>query len=396
MKKNVLMVLAMFIASLNLRPAINSIAPLLDGIRNDLAMNGSVASLLTSIPVLCMGLFSPVAVKVGGKWGLEKVMGVSLIVIVLGTVIRLFTNSVAYLLVTALIAGIGIAFIGPLMAGFIKKHFPGQVPSMIAVYSVALTLGAAISSALSSSLQRALGSWQGSLASWAVLAAVAAVLWWLLVLPASAGSAASSSSVAAATARLPWGNGKAWILTLSFGLMAVLFYSYTAWIPEMVQAMGYSKGYSAATLTLFVVVQIPINLLMPLLLRKAPSRRLWLVGASAFELAGLVMLALHATPWMAASLIGIGAGGLFSLNLMLPIDAASSAHEAASWSAMTQSAGYAIGAVGPIFLGKVHDATGSFATAIVGMMIIVALMGLVQLAATSSRNQAIRAALRTQ
>ncbi|MFC0212764.1 CynX/NimT family MFS transporter [Paenibacillus chartarius] len=124
MNKNILIAIALFTASLNLRPAINSIAPLLDSIRTDLGMNGAVASLLTSIPVLCMGLFSPFAVKAGGKWGMEKVMGISLVIIAVGTALRAFTASVFYLLVTALIAGIGIAFIGPLLAGFIKKHFP--------------------------------------------------------------------------------------------------------------------------------------------------------------------------------------------------------------------------------------------------------------------------------
>lgn len=394
MRKNMIMVLAMFLASLNLRPAINSVAPLLDSIRSDLSMSGAIASLMTSIPVLVMGFLSPIAVKAGGRWGIEKVMGGSLIIIALGTVIRLFTSSTAFLLVTALIAGLGIAFVGPLMSGFIKKHFPKQIPSMIAIYSVALTLGAAVSSALSSSLQQLFGSWRGSLASWAILAVVAAVVWWLFVLPA--GAASSDASSARATAKLPWGNGKAWILTLSFGLMALLFYSYTAWMPQIIQDMGYSKSYASASLTIFVAVQIPVSLLIPVLLKRFPSRRVWLIASSSLEFVGLVLLALHAVPWLAAGLIGIGAGGLFSLNLLLPIDAAENAHEAASWSAMTQSVGYVIGALGPILLGKVHDASGSFASAIVGMIFIVVLMAVIQVAATASRRKAVQAALRTQ
>ncbi|WP_231507683.1 hypothetical protein [Bacillus sp. UNC41MFS5] len=75
MKKNVLLIIALFIASLNLRPAINSIAPLLGNMSADLGMSAAIASLLTSIPVLCMGIFSPVAVKAGGKWGIERVIG---------------------------------------------------------------------------------------------------------------------------------------------------------------------------------------------------------------------------------------------------------------------------------------------------------------------------------
>lgn len=379
------MVIALFIASLNLRPAINSIAPLLDNMRAELGMSAAVASLLTSIPVLCMGLFSPVAVKAGGKWGIERIIGLSLVVIGFGTVIRLFTNSVTILLITALIAGTGIAFIGPLLSGFIKQHFPKHVPFLIAVYTVALTLGAAISSALSGPLQKIFHSWQGSLGFWAFIAFIAAIIWWLFV-HLQIKKSAHSASIGSKT-KLPWGNGKAWILTLSFGLMAMLFYSLTAWLPQIIQGMGYSKSYAATSLTVFVAIQIPVSLVLPVLLKKFPSRRLWLFIESLIELVGLILLMLNVEPLIASAFIGMGAGGLFSLNLILPIDATNNAHEAASWSAMTQSAGYVIGALGPIILGWVHDASNSFTTAIIGMIVLNLLMIMVQLASTSKKTR---------
>ncbi|MED3622948.1 MFS transporter [Neobacillus thermocopriae] len=384
MKKNVLLIIALFIASLNLRPAINSIAPLLESIRSDLGMSAAVASLLTAIPVLCMGIFSPVAVKAGGKWGIERIIGLSLVIIGIGTVIRLFTNSVLFLVTTAFIAGIGIALIGPLLSGFIKQHFPNHVPSMVAVYTVALTLGAAFSSALSTTLENSFNSWQISLAFWAIIAFVAAVIWWLFVnqqVKKSAYTATAGTKV-----QLPWGNGKAWILTLSFGLMAMLFYSITAWLPQIIEGMGYTKNYATIALTIFVAVQIPVSLVLPILLKRFPSRRLWLVVESILELVGLILLVLNVEPLVASALIGIGAGGLFSLNLLLPIDATDNAHEAASWSAMIQSAGYVIGALGPIILGWIHDATNSFVSAVFGMIVIVLIMSIFQFTATAKRR----------
>ena len=384
MKKSVLLIIALFMASLNLRPAINSIAPLLESIRTDLGMSAAVASLLTAIPVLCMGLFSPIAVKAGGKWGIERVIGLSLLIIGVGTVIRLFTDSVSFLVTTAIIAGIGIALIGPLLSGFIKEHFPNQVPFMVSVYTVALTLGAAISSALSTSLENSFNSWQTSLAFWAIIAFVAAVIWWLFVnqqVKKSAHTATSGTKV-----QLPWGNGKAWILTLSFGLMGMLFYSITAWLPQIIQGKGYTKDYAAIALTIFVVVQIPVSLVLPILLRRFHSRRFWLIVESIIELVGFILLVLNIEPLLASALIGIGAGGLFPLNLLLPIDATDNAHEAASWSAMIQSAGYVIGALGPIILGWIYDATNSFTSAVVGMIVIVLIMMIFQFAATAKRS----------
>lgn len=182
---------------------------------------------------------------------------------------------------------------------------------------------------------------------------------------------------------MPWTNKKAWMLTLSFGLMAMMYYSFTAWLPQIIQGMGYSKSYAASVLTIFVVVQIPVSLILPVVLRKFPSRRLWLLVEAFLVLIGLWMFMLSIEPWIAAIFLGVGAGGLFSLNLLLPLDATSIAQEAAAWSAMTQSAGYVIGATGPFLLGWIHDATNSFSSAIKGLIFINLAMIVVQVAATT-------------
>ena len=379
------MIIALFIASLNLRPSINSIAPLLETIRTSLGMNASVASLLTSIPVLCMGLFAPVAIKFSGKWGIERVLGWSLFVIGAGTILRFFTQSTSFLLITAFIAGIGIAFAGPLLPGFIKRHFPKHVPSMIAIYTVALTLGAALSSSLIVPMQNSMNSWQSALGIWGVLAFVAVLFWWLFVLRHIKPQDHVAST--GTKTRMPWTNKKAWLLTLTFGLMAMLFYSITAWLPEIIQGMGYSKSYAASALTVFVVVQIPVSLVLPILLRKFPSRRLWLSVAALLQLVGLVMLASSIEPLVATFFIGLGAGGLFSLNILLPLDATDNPQEAAAWSAMTQSVGYVIGATGPLILGWIHDATDSFSAAIVGLIVINVAMIIAQTVATSIKRK---------
>ncbi|SES07552.1 CynX/NimT family MFS transporter [Psychrobacillus sp. OK032] len=384
-KKYILMIIALFIASLNLRPSINSIAPLLETIRTNLGMNASVASLLTSIPVLCMGLFAPVAIKFSGKWGIERVLGWSLLVIGVGTILRFFTQSTSFLLITAFIAGIGIAFAGPLLPGFIKRHFPKHVPSMIAIYTVALTLGAALSSSLIVPMQNSMNSWQSALGIWGVLAFVAVLLWWLFVMRHIRPQDHIASN--GTKTRMPWTNKKAWLLTLTFGLMAMLFYSITAWLPEIIQGMGYSKSYAASALTVFVVVQIPVSLVLPILLRQFPSRRLWLTVATLLQLVGLGMLAFSIGPLVATFFIGVGAGGLFSLNLLLPLDATDNPQEAAAWSAMTQSVGYVIGATGPLILGWIHDATDSFSTAIAGLIVINVAMMVVQSVATTIKRK---------
>ncbi|UUZ90465.1 hypothetical protein LJK87_31790 [Paenibacillus sp. P25] len=97
-------------------------------------------------------------------------------------------------------------------------------------------------------------------------------------------------------------------------------------------------------------------------------------------LTGFLMIAFAVQPLLAALIIGIGPGMLFPINLLLPIDEAGNARQAAAWSAMTQSVGYVIGALGPILLGSVHDAVGSYSGPMIAMIAIVLLMIAVQLA----------------
>ncbi|RJS60284.1 MFS transporter [Bacillus sp. PK3_68] len=363
-----LMALALFMASLNLRPAINSISPLLESLRSHLGISASTASLLTSIPVLCMGIFSPAAAKLGNRIGMERVLGGALLLVGLGTFLRFFTNSVFFLLFTAFVIGIGAAIMGPLLSGFIKRHFPHQVPKMISVYSVAMTMGAALASGLAAPLQSGLHSWRAALGIWTVLALIAIPLWWLLVLRQVNHS--KNNSAFQPSPALPWRNPRAWLLIWSFGLSGMIFFSITAWLPPIVQGMGYSESYAGNALTIFAVVQIPANLLLPFIIKKYPSRLFLLLLFSGVEFIGFLMVYLAIFPWVAAIFLGIGAASLFSLNLLLPIDATTSGQEAAAWSALIQSAGYIISATGPILIGWIHDATGGFLFSVIGLIAI--------------------------
>ncbi len=77
--------------------------------------------------------------------------------------------------------------------------------------------------------------------------------------------------------------------------------------------------------------------------------------------------------------LGIGAGGLFPLALMLPIIETRTPEEAGTWSAMSQMGGYIMGGFGPFLIGLIFDISGHFQAAIVAMLAIVMLMIGVQL-----------------
>ena len=70
------MALALVAVAANLRTAITSVPPLLDAISHDLGLSHAAAGALTTLPVLCMGLFAPVASLVAQRLGAERALAV--------------------------------------------------------------------------------------------------------------------------------------------------------------------------------------------------------------------------------------------------------------------------------------------------------------------------------
>jgi len=365
---NALAIAALFMASLNLRPVVTSIAPVLESIRNDLGMNGVAASLLVSIPVLCMGLLSPLSVRLGNRLGSERVIIGSLILIGGSTLLRIVAHTEILLVITTLLAGVGIATMGPLLSGFIKKHLSNSMPMMIALYTMALSLGAALGSSLSAPFQLKFHSWQIALSLWAILAIVALPFWYgvLRRQPSARAVAVTLPSMS----KLPWGNKRAWLLAIHFGLLVMVFYSIMGWLPLMLIKAGDTPLHATLMLTIFAIVQIPSGFLLQMLLKRFPSRRTWLIVGSSMQAVGLLFLFNPMLSWLGVLLCGFSSGGLFALGSLLPLEAASSPEEAASWAAMIQAVGYLIGAMGPILIGWTYDGMGQFRVAILGMILV--------------------------
>ncbi|MGG0720438.1 MFS transporter [Robertmurraya massiliosenegalensis] len=353
MKKQILFViLALFLVSLNLRISVASISPVLENIRNDLELSNGMVSLLTSIPVICMGFFAFFSTSISIRFGLEKTIAACLLLIGLATAFRAFTNSVMTLLLTAFLIGIGIAIAGPLVSGYIKQKFPNRIGMMIGVYSVGMGIGASLSAGLMIPLQKQLNdSWQLALASWSIFAVIGFLFWYPIM--KKSGFVKSSTKTAI---QMPLKNKKVWLFTLIFGLQAGIFYCISTWLAPIAQSMDFSGEQSGTLITLFTIIQMIFSFLIPSLADVYKNDKAWLMGSTLFVLIGLFCIVFDiVNPWLATILIGIGLGGLFPLALALPLNAVSSSSEASSWTSMMQGFGYMLGGVIPVIAGLTRD-----------------------------------------
>ncbi|MED1423276.1 MULTISPECIES: CynX/NimT family MFS transporter [Bacillus] len=371
--KKIFYLAALFLAALNLRPIITSVASMMSMIQSDLGVSALTASLLTTLPVLCMGVFAPVATKLSRRFGLERTLFFSIFLITIATGLRGTSQTVTILLMTAFAGGVGISFAGPLLSSFIKKYFP-KSPGIVSVYSISMTVGAALASGLTIPIYlRSEHNLPLALSCWAVLGVIAMILWLGLA------RQNQQADLADVPLRLPLRNKKAIQFTLFFGFMSSMFYSLTAWISPIALDFGNSPQYAAMLLTIFTLIQIPVALLVPNIVNRLGKPKLFLILCSLSELIGLLFLLLPMPILPAVIFLGIGAGGLFPLALMLPIIETRTPEEAGTWSAMSQMGGYIMGGFGPFLIGLIFDISGHFQAAIVAMLAIVVLMIGVQL-----------------
>ncbi|MGI2326954.1 MFS transporter [Planococcus sp. YIM B11945] len=367
-----LMAAAIFVISLNLRPAISSIGPLLEAMRQDLSLTNSEVSLLTSVPVFCMGLFAPFAVSFNRLFGIKRSVTLLLVGIGVFTLLRGLVPSYFVLMASAFFIGLVIAIMGPLISAMIKQNFPTRTASLIGVYSFGLGLGATLAAGLTGVFY-VWADWPFALASWSVLAIAGIWLWLRVKQPEQP---VMETEIVEAGGKSPWKNKRAWYMLLFFGFQSALFFSLITWLAPIAMEKGMSVLTASALLTVMSAVQLGGNLSIPLLLEKFPSRTLWTGVSLAFGLVGILLLLFGNLSfiWIAAACLGLTLGGLFPIALLMPLDENSTAEGVNSWASMIQFGGYVISGVMPVAIGMSYDKFGNHDISLGVLLVFIVLL----------------------
>jgi MFS transporter, CP family, cyanate transporter len=362
--------LAIVWLGLNLRTVIASLPPLLPDIRADLGLSATVAGLLTTLPVLCFGLLAPPARRLAHRLPLEAMLVGCALVTAVAAALR-GIGTVAALFVGSILAGASVAMGQTALPVLIRIAFHRAVGTMMGSYSMALPIGATLGAGLAVPLQQALGgSWQASLALWAIPAALAAALW----LPPALRRRTMITGPEPERLR---GRPLAWSVALYFGVQSAAFYATLAWLPEILDSNGWSARAGGALLALASLVSAVPALLLPVVAGRRATQAPLVAAVTTTASAGVLGLILApglAPLWVV--LIGLGQGGSLGLGLVLPVLRATSPGLVASLTAMTLSIGYLTAATGPWLIGAVHDLTSGW-TAALGALLGLTLLQLV-------------------
>ncbi|WP_396331297.1 cyanate transporter [Burkholderia anthina] len=347
------------LAGLNLRPFLTAFGPVLDLVRADTGLGFRAAALLTTLPFVLMGVVAGIGVGLACRIGEQRALTGALALIAIGCAARLWADSTAGLVVTAIAAGAGVAVVQSLAPGLAKRWFVDRLPLAMGLYSAALVGGGAFG-AVASPWLAAHGGWHLSLSVWAVPALVTLALWCAKA-PHDTAPAAAVSAPVAAFARIP----RAWQLALFFGLSNSGYASLVAWLPAFYRSVGMSPQASGNLLAWMALFQATGALAMPMLAKRARDRRpvLWLTFA--LQTAGFVGFATMPAlaPWVWVASVGLGLGGFFSMSLIVTLDHLPDARLAGALAAFVQGVGFLTVASSPWLIGWLRDVGGGFAIA---------------------------------
>ncbi|QPQ35769.1 MFS transporter [Lysinibacillus sp. JNUCC-52] len=375
---SILLIFSIFSIAINMRPAITSIGPMLETIREQLLLSNAQVSLLTAVPVICMGIFATLAPLLNRKFGLLRTMAVMITLIGVMTALRGFISGFIVLVVTAFIIGIAIAVVGPLLSAMIKQYFPDKAASVIGIYSFGMGVGSAASAGLTAVFFDTTGSYFFALSIWSILALIGLVAWFLAMKGQMEGPQINSVKAKSQRNKVnsPWKSRKAWLFLLFFGLQSSAFFSIITWLAPIATSSGLTLLQAGTLLSIMTTVQIFFNILLPLLMERFPARKFWLL---LILIAGMLAVVLfwtgvHSLMWVGAFIMGIPLGGLFPIALLLPLDETETAEEASSWTAMMQTGGFIIGGLLPLLIALVFDWTANHQYTLAIIMLLYVMM----------------------
>ncbi|GAB3003115.1 CynX/NimT family MFS transporter [Cyclobacterium sediminis] len=346
------LVLGILLVSFNLRPSITAVGPLIPYIREEMSISNGLAGFLTTLPLLSFAIFSLFSASIGDYFGKAKAIFLGLLVLGIGSIIRVSAGPYALFIGTAL-TGIGIVICNVLLIPLVKARMPTKTGAVTGMYSTGMSLMAAIATALSVPLAIDLGwGWRGSLLFWSSLLFLALIVWWpqLKLSP-------KPKVKPEKTGKSVWRSRLAWQVTLFMGLQSFLFFTLVTWLPDMMIDRGLSPVEAGLTASLMQVVGLSGTFVAPFIAVRYQQQSIFNTIIGLIYITGFSSLFIPIL-WLnifSIGLIGLGMGASISLAYTLIALRTEGDNYTSALSGMAQSAGYFLAAFGPMLFGVAFD-----------------------------------------
>jgi CP family cyanate transporter-like MFS transporter len=380
--------LGIILVAVNLRTAVAALSPIFAQISVDVPVDNVGVGLLGTLPPLCFATFGLLAPALKRHLRLETLLIAALCAILIGHLARGLAPGYALLALASVLTFAGMGVANVVLPPIVKKYFPTSIGALTSVYVTIMTLFSLIPPLVAVPVADSLG-WRVSVSMWGALAVVAIIPWLALWMrdrraTASAARAASGSPLDAdllpevsptAVGRV-WRSPLAWSMALLFGATSLNVYAAFAWLPEiLIDLAGVSPAQAGALLSLYAGMGIPFSLVVPILASRMRSVAPLIAFALVCFVAGYggLLLAPAALPWVWVALAG-AAPLTFPLGLVLVGLRSRTPEGTVALSGFTQGVGYALGALGPVLVGVLHELSGGWTLPIVFLLLTLAII----------------------
>lgn len=362
-----ILIAAVVLVSINLRPGASSPGPVLEEVRQGLGMGAGVAGAMTGLPGLCFGIAGALSVRFARKVGMTAAIALGLAVGSVGLLLRVTTGSVPVFLLFTVVGLGGMAVGNVLVPAWIKVH--GHAVALMTVYGTGLVVGGTIGSLATAPVTEATGSWQTGLGMWGLLLLLSVPLWAWLALRARRTPSEHDASGPAPSGRVSH-SPTAIALTVLFGVQSMHAYVQFGWLPQIYRDAGLSASSAGAMQALLSSVGILGALAMPIVIARNRGLRAMVMCFGTMLALGYggLLVAPATVPWLWALMLGVS-GLAFPMAMALITARTRHPSVTAQVSGFVQPVGYALAATGPFAVGLIHEATGGWSLVLVLLML---------------------------
>ena len=350
----------MLLAAMLLRAPITGVPPVLKDISDTLALSPTAAGFVSTLPLLCFGVFAFVTPFLSRKLGVEPTLWIAIVLMIVGIGVRLIVD-VGPFFIGTLLLGLGIAIGNVIVPALARTWFAARLAFVMGLYSVTLQLGAAFGPFVTSLGVNAGTSWALSLGFWLIPGVIALVVWSLVSLRVRRHTQGQPHRGSQPTGlRQVASTRLAWVITFVMGVQSMLFYTLLTWLPTQFRNdVGATDTQAGLLLTVFTLLGFPGSFLAKWVTVHAKAPRNLIVMFSIY-LVGLIMLWLGTpvTVIIGAIIVGLCQGICLAMALTFIAHQRNPADVPAT-SALAQGVGYLIAAAGPVLLGYLYARTGS-------------------------------------
>lgn len=254
----------------------NKVIPCLAVLQDAFSATSSTAGWLSSIFCVMSIVMAFPAATITNRLGIKKTCFFSMVCAILGSLLGIFSNSIAMLMFSRIVEGIGAGLISIAVPSIIPLWFPPEKRGLpTGIWSSWQFVAQALCFFFGVSITNAFG-WHGIWWGGLILAVIAAVLCLLVVRSPRSGEGYSADEENATSLSIRQGlrSRSVWMASLAMFCFCFACFGFVTWAAECwATTLGITIDLANRYVSIFAIISLPVVILVGMLMDRLDHRR---------------------------------------------------------------------------------------------------------------------------